>query len=72
MQEEMMCSIVSPSVPQILFGQVDKQDVPITGQPSKRRSKNKKKKKQNDQTSKQSFLRDCTLFGCLPRLFPRW
>jgi hypothetical protein len=18
------------------------------------------------------FLRDCTLFGCLPRLFPRW
>jgi hypothetical protein len=19
-----------------------------------------------------TFLRDCTLFGCLPRLFPRW
>jgi hypothetical protein len=21
---------------------------------------------------KNIFLRDCTLFGCLPRLFPRW
>jgi hypothetical protein len=57
-QEEMMCSIVFPSVPQILllllllFGQVDKQDVPITGQPSKRQSKNKKKeaKRSNHQT----------------------
>jgi hypothetical protein len=22
--------------------------------------------------SKNPFLRGCTLFGCLPRLFPRW
>jgi hypothetical protein len=39
----------------LLFGQVDQQDVPITGQPSKRQSKNKKKKKRNDQTTKQSL-----------------
>jgi hypothetical protein len=37
----------------LLFRQVDEQDVPITGQPSKRQSK--KKKKQNDQTTKQSL-----------------
>jgi hypothetical protein len=35
----------------LLFGQVDQQDVPITGQPSKRQIK----KKQNDQTTKQSL-----------------
>jgi hypothetical protein len=29
----------------LLFGQVDQQDVPITGQPSKRQSKNKKRNK---------------------------
>jgi hypothetical protein len=28
----------------LLFGQVDKQDVPITGQPSKRKGKNKNKR----------------------------
>jgi hypothetical protein len=28
----------------LLFGQVDQQDVPVTGQPSKRQSKNKQKK----------------------------
>jgi hypothetical protein len=39
----------------LLFGQVDQQDVPNTGQPSKRQSKNKQKKKQNDQTTKQSL-----------------
>jgi hypothetical protein len=39
----------------LLFGQVDQQDVPIIGQPSKKQSKNKKKKKQNDQTTKQSL-----------------
>jgi hypothetical protein len=31
----------------LLFGQVDQQDVPVTGQPSKRQSKNKKQTKQN-------------------------